>query len=89
MNKKELRSKARAMNPTMNIGKEGLTETVIEEIKKQLRQKKLIKIKMLQSLAQDKDKDAVAAELVEKTDAVLIDRIGFVIVLAIKSAVSE
>ncbi|HME87208.1 MAG TPA: YhbY family RNA-binding protein [Candidatus Nanoarchaeia archaeon] len=89
MNKKELRSKAKTMTATMNIGKEGLTETVIEEIKKQLRQKKLIKIKMMQSLAQDKNKDDVAAELVEKTDAVLIDRIGFVIVLAIKSAVSE
>ena len=88
MNKKELRSKAKTMTATMNIGKEGLTETVIEEIKKQLRQKKLIKIKMLQSLAQDKNKDDVAAELVEKTDAVLIDRIGFVIVLAIKSAVN-
>lgn len=89
MNKKELRSKARTMTATMSIGKVGLTEPVIEEIKKQLRQKKLIKIKMLQSLAQDKDKDAVATELVEKTDAVLIDRVGFVIVLAIKSVVNK
>ena len=73
----------------MNIGKDGITETVIEEVKRQLRQKKLIKIKMMQALAQQSDKNEIAQQLAEATESILIDRIGFVIVLANKSLVAH
>ena len=73
----------------MNIGKEGLTETVIEEVKRQLRQKKLIKIKMMQALAQQSNKDEIAKQLAEATESLLVDRVGFIIVLASKSVVTQ
>jgi len=88
MDKYELRSKAKTMNPNMNIGKEGLTESVVEEIKRQLRQKKLIKIKMLQNIADKVDKKEIAKQLEEKTGGVLIDNVGFTYVLAIKGIVT-
>lgn len=87
MDKMQLRSKSKTMGPTMSIGKEGLTSSVVEEIKRQLRQKKLIKIKMLQALAEITDKKELAKKLVEETGGILIDHIGFTYVLADKSIV--
>jgi RNA-binding protein len=87
MDKYELRSKAKRMEPNLNLGKEGLTESVVEEIKRQLRRNKLIKIKMLPSMSDKADKKQIAKELELKTGAVLIDSIGFTYVLAVKSVV--
>ena len=87
MDKYELRSRGRTLSPIMNIGKEGLTPAVVKEIKEQLRKKKLIKIKMLGTVADTKDKKAIAKELAELTDSVLVDHIGFVYVLADKALV--
>ena len=82
MDKKQMKSKAKLMEPTIRIGKNGLTETVLEEIRKQLSKKKLIKIKMLKSLADKSSRKKIGEELVGKTNAQLIDQVGFVYVLA-------
>ncbi len=89
MDKMELRSKAKTMNPDMNLGKAGLTPSVITEIKTKLRQKKLIKIKMLPSLSEGSDKKEIAKKLAAETDSILIDHIGFTYVLAEKSTVEK
>ena len=78
---KELKSKAMLLEPIINVGKAGLTDSVIEEIKVQLKKRKLIKIKFLKSALKDKDKKELAQELVEKTNAQLIHKVGFVVVL--------
>ena len=69
------------MEPVLRIGKSGLTEGVIEEIKKQLKKKKLIKIKFLKSVLEDNDKKKFAKEIASKTDSELVQQVGFVIVL--------
>jgi RNA-binding protein len=89
MDKYTLRSRSKRMDTTMSIGKGGLTPSVIAEIKRQLHKRKLIKVKMLSSLADTVDKKAIGKELAEATNAVLIDQIGFVYVLAEKSTVHE
>lgn len=43
----KLRSIAMTMQPTLQIGKNGITETVLQEIDEQLSQKELIKITVL------------------------------------------
>ena len=81
MPNKELKQKAKSLEPSVRIGKSGLTESIIDEIKIHLKEKKLVKVKLLKSSIQGKGKKAVARELAEKTSSVLVDRVGFVVVL--------
>jgi RNA-binding protein len=78
---KELRSIGKTLTPILNVGKSGLTESMITEIKRQLQKQKLIKIKMRTSSLEGVDKKAFAKEIAEKTEAQLIEQVGFVLVL--------
>ena len=79
--KKELRAKGRKISATVWLGKSELDFKIIAEIRKQLKTKKLVKIKMLKSFLESHDKKEVALELAEKCKADLIDLVGFVVVL--------
>ena len=52
MELRELKKKAAKIEPTIRIGKAGLSNSTIEEIKKQLKGRKLIKIKLLNNFIQ-------------------------------------
>ncbi|MBN2112263.1 YhbY family RNA-binding protein [Candidatus Woesearchaeota archaeon] len=82
---KELRAKAMALEPVVRIGKSGLTDTVLAEIKKQLDQKGIIKVKILKSFIGREDKKEVAKKVAEKTNSTLVQNIGFVVVIAKKN----
>ena len=79
--KKDLISKSKTLEPIMRIGKSGLTDSVIIEIKKQVHRRKLIKIKFLRAAIEDKKKKDFAKEIAERTNSELIHQVGFVIVL--------
>ncbi len=64
-----------------NIGKNGITENLIKDIKEKLKKKKMIKIKFLPSIIKGKDKDALFHQLAKETNAKIIKKIGFTIVL--------
>ena len=81
---KEIKKKAAALEPVVRIGKSGLSDSVVKEIKKHIEQKKVIKVKMLRSFIGLGNKKALAEELAEKTDSVLVQRTGFVVILAKK-----
>ncbi len=81
MPNKKLKQKAKSLEPSIRIGKSGLTESIIDEIKIHLKNKKLVKVKLLKSSIHGKDKKAVAKELAEKTNSILVDRVGFIVVL--------
>ena len=77
-NKKELMN--RALNAmTINIGKAGVNDNVIEEIKRQLKANEIVKLKFAKNIARDKDK--YIDEIVSKTKAKLIDVRGHVAVI--------
>ena len=76
-----------AIEPVVRIGKSGLTEPVINEIKKQLEKKKLIKIKMLKAFVSGKDKKEMAREIAEKTGSMLVHNVGFIVVVAKKKTI--
>ena len=76
---KKLKDNARQLEPTLRIGKNGLTEGQIQELKKQLLARKLVKIKFLQSFLQEKDRKEAAIEIADKTGAKIIDLTGFVL----------
>ena len=79
--KRDLLEEAKKLEPILRIGKNGLTQGVIEEIKRQLEKKKLIKIKFLKAVLEGKDKKEFAKEVADMVDAELVQRVGFVIVL--------
>jgi RNA-binding protein len=65
----------------VRIGKAGITDTIIAEIKKQVRKRKIIKVKFLPAQASGRDKSAFARELAEKSGTELVSQVGFVAVL--------
>ena len=76
-----LKVKVKTLTPILNLGKNGLSYPVVDEIKHLLKKKKLIKIKMLKSCFKDKDKKELAKEISEKTNSTLIEAVGNVVVL--------
>ncbi len=79
--KKRLREKAKSLEPILRIGKSGLTENLIKEIKRQLKKRELIKIKLLKSAEERENRKKFAEEIAEKTGSELIYQVGFVVVL--------
>lgn len=76
--KKELMN--RSLNTiTITVGKSGIKEGVIEEIKRQLKEREIIKIKFSRAMSTEK-KDYIN-HILEKTNAKLVDLRGNVAVL--------
>ena len=76
---KELKADSKSLTPAVQIGKAGVNESIITEVKRQLQQKKMIKVKLLRSAIEDKDKKKIAKDLAKKTNSEIIDLIGFTI----------
>jgi RNA-binding protein len=79
--KKELRSKAKSLKPIMQIGKRGITPEAVEQLATFLKKRKLVKVKLLNSFVEGKDKKEIARELAEKTGSELADLTGFAVTL--------
>jgi RNA-binding protein len=86
---KEQRAKARTLYPAMQIGKSGITEGLVSELKNQLKNKKLIKVKFMKSFIEGKDKKQVAVDLARKTDSVIVLQIGNTVTLAKKMKIHK
>lgn len=69
------------MEATTHVGKNGVTPSLIEEINRQLKDNKLVKIKLLKSAVELKPREEMARELAEKTKAELIEVKGNTVVL--------
>jgi len=78
---KEMRQESKQMTPNMNIGKNGFTDNVIKKIKEDLSKHKMVKLKILQSYISDKDKNEVFDDIAAKTEAKIVQKIGFTITL--------
>ena len=78
---KEMRKESKTLTPNILIGKNGLTNQVITNIKAELSRNKLVKLKILQSYLADKDKNEVFDDITEKTGAKIVQKIGFTITL--------
>lgn len=76
----ELRVKAQSIPATVRVGKDGLTQTVADEVARQLKKTKLVKVKLLPSV--EGDIKVAAAELASASEAVLVEVRGRTAVLA-------
>ncbi|MCL2687718.1 MAG: YhbY family RNA-binding protein [Methanobrevibacter sp.] len=64
---------------TINIGKAGINENVIEEIKRQLKANEIVKLRFAKNIANDKE--TYITVIIGKTRAKLIDLRGNVAVI--------
>ena len=74
-----LRSQANILKPIVMIGKDGLTETVIDQIDQIIEIRELIKIKIQNNSAEDAR--TVAEEVARELKAEVIQVIGGIVVL--------
>ncbi|MBN2110318.1 MAG: YhbY family RNA-binding protein [Methanosarcinaceae archaeon] len=77
----KLKAEAAGLKPILNIGKNGITDPVIEEVKKQLKAYRLVKIKMLRTIPGGEDIRDAAQKLAESTKSTLIEIRGNTVVL--------
>ncbi|OGS56924.1 MAG: hypothetical protein A3K60_01915 [Euryarchaeota archaeon RBG_19FT_COMBO_56_21] len=76
----ELRGKGQAIQATVYVGKDGISDKVLDEISRQLDKNKLVKVKLLPAVEQDR-KEA-AQELAIKSSSVLVEVRGRTVLLA-------
>lgn len=77
--KRFLRSQAHHLDPIVQIGKNGLTDTVYDQVDDILEKRELIKITLLQNT--DEDIQDVAWRMEEELDCSAVQIIGRIIVL--------
>ena len=77
--KRFLRSKAHHLNPIFQVGKGGVNENMVKQISEAHEVRELLKVSILQNC--DDDRYDVADQLVEGTNAELVQVIGHTIVL--------
>ncbi len=65
----------------VQLGKAGVTDSFIEELKDQIKKKKAVKVKILRSAKGERDREEIASEVARKCNAVLADVRGNTFVL--------
>lgn len=65
----------------INVGKKGITESLINEINLQLEKRGIVKVKLLKNFESRNDKDLVVEELTKRLGCKVKDVRGFVITL--------
>ncbi|MCK5252256.1 MAG: YhbY family RNA-binding protein [Thermoplasmata archaeon] len=86
--KKRLKAEGQAIDATVNVGKGGLTEGVLDELDVQLKRQHLVKVKIQRSaVGGDREgKDMQAIELADRLGAELVERRGHTVLLYRKKA---
>ena len=76
-----LLAQSRDFQPSVRIGKAGLTDTVIEEIRQQLFAREVVKVKVNRGLFDKEDRQLIWAQLADMTNSTLVLQRGNIGVL--------
>lgn len=76
-----IKERAQALDITVRIGKNGVSDGTINEISRQLKARELVKIKLLDNFINGKDKNDTIEEIRKATRSQLITKRGFIFVL--------
>jgi len=87
MNLDNLKKQSKGLDPVVQIGKNGATLAVLEQIKRILQKKKLIKIKLSRDFVETQEQEGkkkkdVGQNLADATNSLLVDVVGFTVSLA-------
>lgn len=77
--KRFLRAEAHHLDPIFQVGKGGVNEAMLEQLRDVLEARELIKVRILDNC--EEDKHEVAESLAEGTGAYLVQLIGLTVVL--------
>jgi len=80
--KKEIMRRANDIVITMHVGKDGLKESVYEELRAQIKAHRIVKIKVLPGA--ESSASEIADALSKATDSVIVDTRGSVMILTDK-----
>jgi len=72
MNKQERKAEATSIEPTLHVGKSGI-EVVVEELKTQLKNRNIVKVKILKSAFIETGKKELAEKLATLSNSELIE----------------
>ena len=88
--KRHVRHVLKDENPTIWVGKEGLTAQLTAEVEKQLQKNKMVKVRILPAALQgDNTAQSIAAKAAEQTAAALVEVRGHVFILFRKRKAAE
>lgn len=76
----KLKAQAADLKITVWVGKNGVTDSIIEELENQLISKKLVKVKILKNAPGQAPRNRLVRELEEKSGATLVETRGGVAV---------
>ena len=80
--KRHVRHVLKDENPTIWVGKDGLTTQSIAEIEKQLQKSKMVKVRILPAALQELNTaESIAANAAKATDSALVEVRGHVFIL--------
>jgi len=84
---KELIKEVRHSSANVRIGKSGISENVLKEIKRRLKEKRVIKVKILKTAlkVEGKDRFEIAKEVSEKIGAKLVEVRGRTFILLMEN----
>lgn len=68
-----LRSEAQKLRATIEVGKAGVTESVVLELAEQLERQGLVKVGLRRSATFEEGRDPIAADLAARTGAELVE----------------
>lgn len=79
----KLRSEATHIKPILNVGKGGVSDQLITELKKAIKDRHLVKVKVLKSASYEEEDgiDGIAEKLADATRSTIIDVRGHSVVL--------
>ena len=77
--RRELRSKGQAMKPTVIVGKEGISESVVMELDRQVKKMKLVKVRVLHT--PEEGIEDFAARLASASHSDLVETRGKTVLL--------
>lgn len=77
--KRFLRAEAHHLDPIFQVGKGGVNEAMLVQIKQAINVRELLKVRILDNC--EEDKNVVAEQLAEGTNAELVQLIGLTVVL--------
>lgn len=87
LTKKELKGKGTELKATLHIGKDGVTEGLVEELMNQIKAHRLVKVKVLASSADMKRE--MAEDLAKRAGAELLEIRGHTILLCDRRIVAR
>ena len=79
--KRRIKRRLSGEKPTIQIGKNGVSEKLVKEIEKQLEKKEMVKIKILQSALEGEEAREIASKIAEQTVSSLVEVRGHTFML--------